>query len=622
MGRTPLVSGDIVMKKYIIVLLLFALLLPLFCSACADQSLSFQFFPSRPTDSDPNLTPVSDPNTTPVSDPGQIPVPDPNQSPTTSAPAPDPNHNLNPDMKWDVKTDYSGLTPYQPLHNAYSRLSDGPLPELIPSDRYGMLLPYEGAYAASEYSGLQVMKYGLVTAGGLVVTDAVYDYAARAYGYASYYLNTAKPLAAYMLGIDLPQEEGQWYRDRIFAACALDGSWITPFDYVSIYFYEDVIVLQRDYSETYDIDVYNYNGELLYNFLDMDWRRDLADPGNYGFWLGGGDVSKASVIMKNGVAAYIDLPTGTLQATQYDYAGPFAEGLAPVYITAPSSGRSLYGYINMNYDLVIKCSFDYVEQFIDGKALVYAQGGGTQLIDKQGKVLLSVTNGWIERHYDGNGFSVYDNSVSNNLNYRHYSNDIKEIRPPSGYGDISSAYYMGGGWYIGDFADQTLYPSNGDNGARLLFSKDAEYLFTDIYYISTIAGGYVAYTKILETSAGLSPGAKPQTASFRGVMTLDGREVIPPGQEADISFVKDGDTVTAFIVNTGASAYYGGPVVASTPRYRLVGVDGATIASGAGSLRYDDATGLFAITSEESFGYIDIDGNVIAFIPIMSYMFD
>jgi len=48
-------------------------------------------------------------------------------------------------MKWEVKTDYSGLAPYEKIAGTAVRLHSGPLTELLPSGDYGLLLPYASA---------------------------------------------------------------------------------------------------------------------------------------------------------------------------------------------------------------------------------------------------------------------------------------------------------------------------------------------------------------------------------------------------------------------------------------------------------------------------------------------
>ena len=112
----------------------------------------------------------------------------------------------DPDMSWDVITDYSGLTAYRSPRSMHTRLASGALPELVPSDGYGMLLPYSGSYAKPGSGGYQVTKYGLVTIDGVIVTDAVYDSISRVNIYT---VDTQVTKPAYMLGINRPGKENQ-----------------------------------------------------------------------------------------------------------------------------------------------------------------------------------------------------------------------------------------------------------------------------------------------------------------------------------------------------------------------------------------------------------------------------
>ena len=74
-----------------------------------------------------------------------------------------------------MDVDIAGRTrPWQPPGEIYDRLSDAPLTELVPSERYGQLLPYTGKTMGVVTGGYTV-KYGLVTENGLIVTDPIYD---------------------------------------------------------------------------------------------------------------------------------------------------------------------------------------------------------------------------------------------------------------------------------------------------------------------------------------------------------------------------------------------------------------------------------------------------------------
>jgi hypothetical protein len=109
-----------------------------------------------------------------------------------------------------------------------------------------------------------------------------------------------------------------------------------------------------------------------------------------------------------------------------------------------------------------------------------------------------------------------------------------------------------------------------------------------------------------------------------GVMTLDGREIIPPESGINIMPVVENGDATAFIVNSNRQFWFG---YRQAPNFipsvfRLVCADGDVIASGPGALAFDDDTGLFSILGEDSFKWLDRDANVIISIPLMSNTMD
>ena len=142
-----------------------------------------------------------------------------------------------PDMIWNVLTDYSGLTPYTPKFTKHTRLHDGPLPELIPSNDYGTLLPYASATIMPNGS-LRESKYGLVTIDGVVVTDLIFDQISRANEQVYHYfgLQPVPQPPVYLLAVNTSGSGTLWNAESKKAVCALDGSWITPFDYVNVIF--------------------------------------------------------------------------------------------------------------------------------------------------------------------------------------------------------------------------------------------------------------------------------------------------------------------------------------------------------------------------------------------------
>ena len=477
-----------------------------------------------------------------------------------------------------VRTDYSGLTPRTPRLK-YTRLGDGPLPELVPSHGYGDLLPYIGATTSAPGYGGSVSTYGLVTADGMIVTDAVYNRIERVTTYDGY---EVAEFPAYLLTRYPPSSEPGW--DSVQAVCALDGSWITPFDYLYAMFNSDVMLLVRDYN-SYDIDVYDYGGRFLYNMSRLPWISDASDD----FWQlqYNGAEGYTHAIMRDGSIAFVDLMTGEPSYTEYTGAGQFSEGLVSVY------KDGLWGFADKAFELVIPCEYEHAQSFRFGRAVVQLPGGLSRLIDKNGRTLLA-TDGtsYIEESWDGTGYVVYNyqSGVS-----EFYSHDL--VRIPADVPEGYSHQQHGGGWFS----------VSTEDGVRL-FSADEEYFFPDAASIGSVFGGgsYISYyTK----------------EWHHGVMTLDGDVIIPPIENASIAEVSDGSAVKAFIVAryNPDSGYYamGSPGCCS-----LYDTDGRLILSVNGVLSYVGGAGLYALQEDDRYSYLDMEGKPVFSVPLMSYALD
>jgi len=506
------------------------------------------------------------------------------------------------EMSIGVKTDYSHLTSYVPPHNKYTRLHDGPLTELVPSEDYGMLLPYASAIAFPDGS-LRESKYGLVTIDGVIVTDPVYDMVSSADGiYYSYYGAPPPSPHAYLLSVIVPGSQTQWGDETRQAACALDGSWVTPFDYVNVIFTENVAILMRSY-ESYDIDVYDYGGNLLYNMLDLEWTKRLTDqswPGELVYSVSGG---YGSVGMPDGTCAFINIKTGKARYTEYAMAHGFSGGYAPVAINTGSFGpvQQLWGVINSDFELVIPHKSIYPATFRHGRAILQLSEDTQCIVDERGRELFSVPKGfYADFNYTGPGFVIYDQA---NGTTEYYTIDLVPIRLPEM--DKPPDYYN----YV-EFLDDGWYTTRTDDGVYV-FSRDSEYYFPGVMGISHKAGDVFIYTE--------SYG----DASRMGVRTLDGREIVPPERYSNIVPVIESGEIKAFVLNTNNYLIFGGPgreYRQST--YRLVRLDGKTITQGRGVLTYYEAVGLYSVLGIDYFAWLDPGGNEIISIPNISNTFD
>ena len=370
----------------------------------------------------------------------------------------------------------------------------------------------------------------------------------------------------------------------------------------------------RDYG-TFDIDIIDYDGRFLHNMSSHSWTND-ADQA----MISVGPIYHASVgytivHMNDKTVAFIDMLTGEARYTEYTDADAFYEGLAAVQVSDSDSGEQLWGFINEGFELVIPPRYIMQSRFINGRAVVETPDGAHHVINTRGETQLSFSGVRINQNFDDfGGFTVFDNNTGRTW---HYTNDLIEIKPSSLFGELVDVYYIGGGWYIGECYEEVrwheayrAYTGLGFIG-KVLFSADAEYLFADgdISHINQIAGEYVLHTRQIEIIA--SGSAESRYEYSQSIMTLDGREIIAPEQfNSSIAFAIDGDTVMAFVANARPSMY------------SLIGTDGSVITSGVGVLSYDEATGLYTVLSEDSFSYLDLYGDVIISIPLMSYLMD
>lgn len=510
-----------------------------------------------------------------------------------------------PSVRVNVKTDYTYLTPNFSQGASNSRLSEGPMPRLVASNDYGALLPYVGAIAVMQYGGLRTTKYGLMTTKGVLVTDAVYDTIERARYYT---LGLNKDADAYLLAISKRKsEDDPWYANNRYAVCSTDGSWITPLEYVNAVFSDKVFCLQRDF-QTADIEVYDYSGKLLYNIKDKDWAANFDFDIFYN-WIDTCDSEGyAHPPTKDGKIAFIHLQSGTCHITEFDLAQSFNESYAPVGIINKETGQSLWGYIDTDFNIAIEPIYDYANLFINGYAAVDLSDG-SQLIDKNGNVILSVRYGGISQNIDCYSIVVNDYDTYEN---DYYTSDFKKMSISTESGKCTYAYYIGDGWYYGDcyaFAQDSdnEYATTDQRIGIILFSEKGSYFFDDITYISQIAGEYIIYSTY------------DSEEYLTGIRALDGREIIPFETDVNITAIQHGDSVSAFMINTSEFIYREKPV---SPSYKLINTDGTIITSGAGTLAYDDTAELYSLLTVDSYSILDKNCKTIIDIPLLSYMLD
>jgi hypothetical protein len=502
----------------------------------------------------------------------KIPAGTSNTTPTASvSPSPSEETVTPSETDWDsgVKTDYSGLTEYRQPREIYTRLSDEPLMELQPSDDYGKLLPYIGEtmYVGS-YSAISV--YGLMTEAGMIVTDPLYSYVYQGYYYSRDGVNKSLPAYDLELIPESVDEENPWTSIK-HAACAIDGSWLTPFDYSYINFTDKVIIAMRD-EKTGDADILDYNGNLLYNTTSLPCFSELPEWSGYSFYSGYGE-GLFVLTLENSSIAIVDVMTGETVFMEYESGNAFSGGLAAVM------KNGLYGFIDLSYAEVIPPTYTYADCFINGLNVVSLPDGTSAVIDRNGKQLLHNTDG-ISR-WGPDSYCVY----AGNNSTRFYDDALNEIKGPEG----STVSYIYNGWYNYTTSDGTVVMKDSE-----------EHFLPGVSYVSAVYGGLVNYYESGEVWKA-------------GVMSLDGEVVFPLSEDCSISFAESRKTGDIYFI---ASTY------GDNPAYAVYNRNGSLLFSGNGYIVYYEEFELFQANDEMSFSYKDFSGNDIFRISLLQFVPD
>lgn len=126
-----------------------------------------------------------------------------------------------------VKTDWSQLTPYEGEKPIYTRRYEDFTDTLIPASDYGPLVPFLG----DKLGGLNAGgRSGLVTLEGEIVVDPVFATVWQGGHSFGYHNNPALPYYMLTRGSTSASRD-DWGEAALWAMCAIDGSWCTPFKY-------------------------------------------------------------------------------------------------------------------------------------------------------------------------------------------------------------------------------------------------------------------------------------------------------------------------------------------------------------------------------------------------------
>lgn len=303
-----------------------------------------------------------------------------------------PSHPSDP----SVQTDWSQLTPYEPFEQVGARLMDGPMDELVPSDDYGLLVPYGGDSVSYQYdwdesgASFQLYQYGLSTLDGTMVTDPVYD---GVYQFSAYREDAAYSVKApfWQLIRTVETENGPEQR---CAVAVLDGSWCTQFRYeysaeaaITFNACEDGIILADLESEC--IVVLDRQGHEVYSLP----RSEASDP-EEDWWsyslLNQLSLSEGILLRQftdenyqYSGAEYIRLDTGEkLDTPDLLRAYPFFSGRA----LAQDADSGNWGYLNTDGSWAIQPVYPEARGFV-GDLAVVCKDGEQLLIDREGNTV-------------------------------------------------------------------------------------------------------------------------------------------------------------------------------------------------------------------------------------------
>lgn len=314
--------------------------------------------------------------------------------PPSDSPAPSSAPPVTPTAEPSrVFTDWSYLTDYVPPENQYTRLQEGPMDTLTPAPDYGMLLPFMGEilYSPGDYTWQVGRKYGLTTADGCLVLDPVCSniYPLSVYDQAS---GQSEFLDIYVLEKTIYDPEhsadswSQGYEKR-YALAALDGSWVTDFEFSAVYAMQSGILCIRDNQKNLAVG-YDEAGNLLFDTADWPIREQLTEYSLYAMTqYDGGYVS---LPLAAGGCVFVDASGNVLELEDgavFQVSGGFVDGLAAVYTLANTAG-----YVDTHGHWAVEPVYQVCSSFLAGRAVVQDTDGSWVVIDTQGNRLHSFPN--------------------------------------------------------------------------------------------------------------------------------------------------------------------------------------------------------------------------------------
>ena len=411
------------------------------------------------------------------------PEPSETEAPTQSTEAPTEPHYATTASGITVKSDYSAYTARIAPEAKYTRLSEGPLPELLPSEDYGAIYPYIGSELYStEYDFSAGYLYGMVDENGRILTDPVYTNAALLSDYGVYRSSPFWLLER--VGEVYTDEYGYETADSFYALASLDGSFVTDCIYSGVTGCGDVALATRRVDGEVVLEIFDTSGNLIFSSLEHPLERPLS-PYAYGFGYSDGILQLYAETGEydsyeswNGETEYYPIygyyfadMNGNLLSGPYHSAGPLSGGYSAVEL---SNGN--YTYIGREPCYLTDTEFLYAGDFIDGYVCVdFADDGEGPycIVDTDGEIINEL-EGMYTPYYYSRAYHIYDSAGNEN---------IYDSRGELLYSTATTA----DGWTgYNQFIDTLLlYDSNGNYHSGMLRSTEtgATYEIPDGYQL-------------------------------------------------------------------------------------------------------------------------------------------
>ncbi len=401
-----------------------------------------------------------------------------------------------------VQTDYSAYEPRK-FTPKFTRLQSEPIYDLVPSDSYGKLYPFAGKenYVSYEdgFGYSEGFSYGMVTEDGCIVVDPVYSYVSR------------MELPYWRLTKQEQSTEHEYIGVIRSAIASLDGSVVTKCVYERLY--EDgnrILAIYGDQTLRFDLLDENLNVVLSSDQLWQserltDYRLEYSE----GVLLLAYNTGVQDEYGWEEVEHYFAYETGEIFAGPYPLAYGFSGGMACVQMEDET-----YTYIDLQGNPMGR-SFEHADSFHKSGVAVVDTEGTSELIDRNGKTILSFprnecymsirgdrvivtdSNTYAESIYDLDGRLIYDakehplwSLISNTYVYfceTYLVDALTDARyelPPDG-----SAYCQGDKWEDPQFLIVN-YGGYEDNSVRYrILSLDLEELATNVKDYQTLDDG-------------------------------------------------------------------------------------------------------------------------------------